>query len=81
MKGFLCNKREIIRAKERFCKVYYAVGVLICNSVQLKKGKHLSQKTRKEKTWETWVCLSSLRKRRQEVYRLRADLLHNDILN
>ena len=37
MKGFLCNKREILQAKECFCKVNYAVGVLICNSVQLKE--------------------------------------------
>ena len=50
-----------MQAKEGFGKVNFAVGVVICNSVQLKeKGKHLSQKTRKEKTWETWVCLSSL---------------------
>ena len=49
-----------------------------------KKGKHLSQKTRKEKTWETWetwVCPSSLKLGRQEVLRLRADLLRNDVLN
>ena len=39
MKGFLCNKREILQAQERFRKVNYAVGVLICNSVQLKERK------------------------------------------
>ena len=49
MKGFLCNKREILQAKECFCKVNYAVGVLICNSVQLKESKTPFPKNKKRK--------------------------------
>lgn len=49
MKGFLCSKREIIQAKERFRKVNYAVVVLICKSVQLKKRKTPFPKNKKIK--------------------------------
>ena len=49
MKGFLCNKGEIIQAKERFRKVNYVVGVLICNSVQLKKKENTFLKKQEKK--------------------------------
>lgn len=49
MKGFLCNKREIMQAKEGFGKVNFAVGVVICNSVQLKKRKTPFPKNKKRK--------------------------------
>lgn len=49
MKGFFCKKGEIIQAKQRFCNVNYTVGVLICNSVQLKKRKTPFPKNKKRK--------------------------------
>ena len=47
----------MIQAKERFRKVNYVVGVLICNSVQLKKKENTFLKKQEKKNLGN-LCVS-----------------------